>query len=171
MTEAKEPFAEVVAQVLHLVASPRDAALASEAAQALEAVLLPMHEIGEEVAPPPGLWDRIADRLDVTEDAPGTRTTVPDAGGWEPILPGLSRRMLYVNQEAGQAGYYLRFDDGAVLPSHAHDGDEHCIVISGRLQIGRSSFGPGTYHLAEQGQTHTEIRALEPTTVFILGAL
>lgn len=171
MTDAPDPIAEAVDQVLHLDAAPRDAAQASEAALALEALLLPLQEAGADVAPPPGLWDRIAERLDVTEDAPGTRTSVPDASGWEPLKPGLSRRMLYVNQPAGQAGYYLRFEAGAVLPGHAHAGDEHCIVISGRLQIGRSSFGPGTYHLAEQGQAHTEIRALEPTTVFILGAL
>ncbi len=136
----------------------------------LEDLLLPMHT-GQETAPSPALWEAIEANLDAREDAPGTRTVRPTDGTWEMIAPGVERQMVFIDRDANQGGYYLRFATDAVLPSHSHDHHEHCVVLSGQLRLGRSRFGPGTYHFAERGHDHPPIIAEEEAMVFILGSL
>lgn len=124
-----------------------------------------------DTAPPPDLWDRIEARIDHADKAPGTRTIAADEGVWEDAAPGIRRKIVHVDRRAGTQSYFVRMEKGAVMPTHAHGADEHCIVLSGRLRVGGATFGPGTYHFAQSGVDHVELIAVEPAEFFIHGGL
>lgn len=123
------------------------------------------------LSPPDDLWDRIDARIDMGDSAPGTRSVTAAEGIWERLAPGIERKVVHVNRNEGSQCFFVRMKQGAVLPSHAHHLDEHCVVLTGRLRVGTGEFGPGTYHFAKSQSDHVEIVAIEAVEFFIYGAL
>ncbi|HZR03598.1 MAG TPA: cupin domain-containing protein [Burkholderiales bacterium] len=122
------------------------------------------------VQPPPdraaALKQRILERFRNEQRSPEhTLTVFADAGTWKTIMPGIHVKPLHAD-ETGRS-FLLRLDPGAVLPSHAHDGDEECMVIAGELYLGDFRVGPGDYHLAQHGSHHGDIHAPHGALVFL----
>lgn len=91
-------------------------------------------------------------------------------GGWQPFKDGVAIKVLREN--AGTLSYLLRLAPGAVLPPHRHPQDEECIVLDGRLRVGRRiEIGPGSYHLAHGGALHATISTETGATIFLRGAV
>lgn len=110
------------------------------------------------------LMDRVAD-TDCTH-----LTIAGDEGQWRPFGSGV--RIKVLREHAGVLSYLLRLEPGASLPPHRHPQDEECIVIEGRLQVGKNvEFGPGSYHLAHGGALHATIRTETGATIFLRGAV
>lgn len=110
------------------------------------------------------LFDRVA-------DADASHLTI-DAhdGDWQPFLDGV--RIKVLREQAGVLSYLLQLQPGATLPPHRHPQDEECLVLEGRLQVGRSiELGPGGYHLAHQGALHATISTPTGATIFLRGAV
>lgn len=126
---------------------------------------------GGAVAPPPGLWRRIAATIADARASPGTQSRRGGPEGWEVIAPGLEKRLLHVDRAAGTQSYFLRVAAGAEIPRHAHAMDEHCVLLEGELEVGGARFGPGDFQLGLAGFDHAPIRAASPAMVFIHGEL
>ena len=139
-------------------------------AQELEAALLPLQP-SSDAALSPALWDRIVERIEQEHLAPGTTTMTRDEGAWEPLAPGVERKVVHVDAVAGRQSFFVRMRAGAVLPAHEHRADEHCAILEGELEIGGAVYGAGTFHFAEQGVPHVPITARTDAVFFIHGAL
>ncbi|MEE9453617.1 MAG: cupin domain-containing protein [Paracoccaceae bacterium] len=120
-----------------------------------------------ESALPDTLWSGIEARLTEAGVTPGIRTIQPDAGVWECITPGVERKIVHQDPSRRTLSYFLRLRTGAVLPEHDHPGDEHCVVLTGTLQIGDTVFAAGSYQFAAQGMPHPIVTAQSPALVFI----
>ena len=91
-------------------------------------------------------------------------------GEWRRFLPGIERKVLHVG--AGVMSYLLRFEPGAVLPAHRHPVDEECVVIQGRLRIGRDiDLGPGGFHRVGQGILDAPSTSDEGCVIYLRGAV
>jgi quercetin dioxygenase-like cupin family protein len=109
--------------------------------------------------------------LDRVADADGSHLTVDaDDGDWQPFLDGI--RIKVLREQAGVLSYLLQLQPGATLPPHRHPQDEECLVLEGRLLVGRSiELGPGGYHLAHEGALHATISTPTGATIFLRGAV
>ncbi len=125
----------------------------------------------DDSAAPDSLWQKISAAIDDINTAPGTRTLRQTNAVWETIAPGIQRRSLLIDRAQGTHSYYVRMRKGAVLPSHAHDMTEQCVVLEGELSIGGTRFGKGDFHVADPGHVHSEIKAETDAVFFIFGAL
>ncbi len=141
-----------------------------EVAANAEATLLPLQG-DDEAAPSSGLWERIAAKVDEAEAIPGTMTIPMSEGTWEPLAPGIERKVVHLDRQAGTQSCFLRMRAGAVLPPHDHGADEHCVVMQGDVEVGGKTFGAGAYHLASKGTPHLPITARSDAVLFIHGAL
>jgi ChrR Cupin-like domain len=94
-----------------------------------------------------------------------TRTVYCNVGKWTLVAPGVSMKILHVD-DRGQS-FLLRLDPGATLPAHPHDSDEECIVVEGELQLGDFNMRAGDYHLARLGSRHEDIFSPTGALVFI----
>jgi anti-sigma factor ChrR (cupin superfamily) len=132
----------------------------------LEALLAPLAAAAPPVPPPPALWERLSAALDaeIEREAAASTQRVTE-GSWEPYSPGVARRWLWDRRT-----FLLRIDAGAVLPAHAHDETEHCLVIQGMLAVGRLRIGPGDYHVGRAGTPHVEIGAPEGAIILVHNA-
>lgn len=120
---------------------------------------------------PAHLWERIAARLTTAEAVPGSRTLGVDDGVWETVGAGVERKLLMVDRGSGESSYYIRMAAGARLPRHRHSRDEHCVVLSGELEIAGQVFGAGVYHFVPSGVIHPVVTAHSDALFFICGAL
>jgi anti-sigma factor ChrR (cupin superfamily) len=85
--------------------------------------------------------------------------------GFEPFRPGVEIRPLYRTQN-GPAAAVLRYQAGASIPSHAHDGYEHIFVLSGEQSDERGTYPAGTLIVNPPGTSHTVIS--EPGCVVLV---
>ncbi len=110
------------------------------------------------------LLDRVAD-----EHTDAHTTVQPDESSWSPFIPGVEIRVLH--ERAGAMSYLLRLQPGAKLPPHRHRHDETCVVLEGRVRIGRDlEIGPGGYHLAAEGTLHATVQSDSGALLFLHGA-
>lgn len=119
----------------------------------------------------PAVLARVRTRLmqNIAADASGRHVTVtPEGGQWRDFLPGIQRKVLH--EQSGLMSYLLRFAPGAVLPAHRHPVDEECVVIEGRLRIGKLTLEAGGFHLARQGLPHGDIESREGAVIYLRGA-
>jgi anti-sigma factor ChrR (cupin superfamily) len=129
-------------------AQPGDEALLARVAQRLSAKI-------------PALAHTTAPQV-VTIDAPD--------GRWRDFLPGVQRKTLL--RQGDIVSVLLKLDAGAGLPPHHHHADEECVVLQGRLRLhDGTEIGPGGFHWVAEGTDHAELIALEPTTIYLRGAL
>jgi quercetin dioxygenase-like cupin family protein len=130
-----------------------DPALANEIAF-WNARLEPLLDVTD-VQPPPGLFDRIQAAIAVrASDLPGTTTIRADEGGWETLVPGVERKVLWSAGSNGRVTFLIRGQPGARFPAHPHADDEECYVLAGDITFGRLTLHAGDYHLAARGAPH-----------------
>ncbi len=102
------------------------------------------------------LFERISNSLEGPE---GTMTLRRDEGQWHHFLDKVRIKVLRTDPQAGNQTVLLKLEPGAVLPRHAHDQEEECLVLSGRVCFGDFCLGPGDFHLAKAGMRHEQMSA------------
>lgn len=80
-------------------------------------------------------------------------TVRPTEPGWQPMAPGVMRKLLF---SAGDAQSWLvRLSPGSAVPGHPHTIDEECVVLEGTLCIGDDIvLHAGDFHVGRKGSTH-----------------
>lgn len=144
----------------------RDAAsdpdLAAEMAR-MARELSPLLLDAPEVEPPADMFDRIKAAIAAIPKAEaatlaGSRTVRAGEGKWEPLCPGIERKMLWHDRARKRITFLIRAQAGAEFPSHHHDDDEEAYLLSGDLAFDDLVLGPGDYHLARPGLKHPVAR-------------
>lgn len=121
----------------------------------------------EPLAPPPGVRERV---LAAARGTP--HYTLRALEAWTPSgLPGISAKVLAVDQSRGLVTMLLRGEAGARYPSHRHTTPEECYVVRGRIRIGGLELAAGDFHHAEFDTDHDEITVLESAEVLLVGAI
>ena len=74
-----------------------------------------------EVEPPADLFDRIKAAIAASAKpqaalAPAAARCAPDEGRWEPLCPGIERKMLWHDREKGRITFLIRAQPGAEFP-------------------------------------------------------
>lgn len=132
----------------------------------------------EPVAPPDRLKQRLFAQLELEEPGsapPGTsaetsQTPPPAPVGrrnrdlyiqraakarWrESGIPGVMRRVLWLDSERNQYSALLKCAPGAVFPEHVHPGPEEVLLLEGDLTVGDIELGPGDYQRSAAGSLH-----------------
>ena len=97
------------------------------------------------IAPPPGLWARIAGELGGPSAVPaGIEVGRLAEGRWRRLAPGVEIKPLW-----GKRTFLIRCEAGATVPEHRHRSYEHTLILSGDIE-GRH--GPGDYLGAPEGR-------------------
>ena len=139
----------------------RDAAadpmLAAEIAR-YDRDLSPLLTDAPEVEPPADLFDRIKSAI-ATDAKPrgaptGSRTVRAEEGKWEPLVPGIERKVMYFDRARKRVTLLIRAQAGAEFPAHEHDDDEELYVLSGDLSFDDLVLNAGDYHVARAGERH-----------------
>lgn len=94
------------------------------------------------------------------------RTVRADAGVWEPVAPGVERKLLWESGEATSC--LIRLAPGAEFPSHDHSLDEECMVLEGSLRIGSTLLlRAGDFHVGVKGVVHEVVGTDEGCLCFL----
>lgn len=98
--------------------------------------------------------------------------TVKAADAWsESGVPGITAKVLAIDQPRGLVTLLLRGEAGARYPAHRHTGPEECYVVSGAIRIGDLELHAGDFHHAESDSDHDEIVALQRSEVLLVAAI
>lgn len=82
--------------------------------------------------------------------------TKPDLSQVElaPFRAGVEKGRLFHDVETGEEVAVLRYQPGASVPPHRHDGYEYIFVLEGSQKDARGSYGPGTLVVNPPGSEH-----------------
>ena len=104
------------------------------------------------VSPPAAIRDRL---LGLVTSQTFTRSA--DDGPWEATpVPGLTRRVLFVDRPNNRVTCLLRLSPGGRLPAHPHTGVEEVFMLEGELHAPHWVLRPGDYQRSEAGTEHVE---------------
>ena len=135
-----------------------------------ELVALALAELAAGPAPPPAVKARLMSQIagDSTLPAGFSIRMIRDHD-WVPHpVPGIRMKVLSINQRSGYATLLLDVQPGTHFPSHHHDGDEECYVVSGSvITLGRR-LGPGDLVHADAGTDHAELWTDEGAMVLLV---
>jgi anti-sigma factor ChrR (cupin superfamily) len=123
------------------------------------------------VDPPTGLWEKIEAALDDAEAEPYGLTIHADERHWSTLIPGVEKKVLFVDQTAGYESYLLRLAPGARIPAHPHAMTEECVVLEGELSIGDLRVAAGDYHMVSAGTTHPVVYTEKGALIYLRGEL
>ena len=152
---------DLQAQLATLPADEQDAVARLYDSALLVAAAVEPHD------PPPHVRDRV---LAATREP--AQYTVRAAAAWdESGIPGITAKVLAVDQARGLVTLLLRGAAGARYPSHHHSAPEECYVVSGRIAIGDLVLQAGDFHHADSDSDHGEILALEASDVLLVAAI
>lgn len=151
-----------------------DPALAAEIAS-VDHELSPLLLDAPEVEPPAYVFDRIKQHIDAIPRADamalaGSRTVRANEGRWEPLVPGIERKVLSFDREQKRVTLLIRAQPGAEFPAHHHDEDEESYVLSGDLIFDDLVLNAGDYHLARAGQRHPVGRTRQGCMLLVTAA-
>jgi anti-sigma factor ChrR (cupin superfamily) len=109
--------------------------------------------------PPAGTFDRVMARIEAAgvkevPALPGTVTLRAGEGAWEHVARGVEKRTLWDDPATGRHAFLVRVAPGGIVPVHAHDADEECLMIEGDLSFGPLTLKAGDFHLAKRGIMH-----------------
>ncbi len=105
-------------------------------------------------APPPGLRQRLLDRIAASSPA-GIEVRYASGAQWRPMgTPGVTYRQLYMDPASGMVTILVRMAPGARYPSHLHTRAEQCLVIEGDLRQPGDVLRAGDFVLAREGSVH-----------------
>jgi quercetin dioxygenase-like cupin family protein len=118
-------------------------------------ILAPLEDGDDAEIPPAGLFEKILNRIDeVGLQLPGTFTQRGAAADWIVHSPGITYRVLNIDDKLKRQSLLVKMQPGAIYNSHHHDVDEECLVIEGDLQFGDLRLHAGDFHLATPAMVH-----------------
>jgi len=135
-----------------------------------ELVAVALAELAAGPAPPPGVKARLMSQIAGDSALPtGFSIRMIRDNDWVPHpVPGIRMKVLSVNKRSGYATLLLDVQPGTRFPSHHHDGDEECYVVSGSvITLGRR-LGPGDFVHADAGTDHGELWTDEGAMVLLV---
>jgi len=135
-----------------------------------ELVAVALAELASGPAPPPGVKARLMSQIAGDSALPaGFSIRMIRDNDWVPHpVPGIRMKVLSVNNRSGYATLLLDVQPGTRFPSHHHDGDEECYVVSGSvITLGRR-LGPGDFVHADAGTDHGELWTDEGAMVLLV---
>lgn len=87
------------------------------------------------------------------------------AADWAPMLPGVQAKTVWVDEASNRRALLIRFDAGAALTRHVHDGDEVLYVLDGTVSDDHGTVTAGNVGYRPPGCTHT-VRSETGATTF-----
>ena len=84
---------------------------------------------------------------------------------WMPYRDGVRIHRLYGAGEAGPSAALLRYEPGASIPRHVHQGYEHLYVLHGTQVDARGTHAAGTLVINPPGSSHAVV---SPTGCVVL---
>ncbi|MDD2658127.1 MAG: cupin domain-containing protein [Methylococcales bacterium] len=75
--------------------------------------------------------------------------------GWSILGKGVHFRLLFHEPDTGYRAGLIRYEPGASVPFHRHDGDEHIYILSGSQQDERGLYRAGSYIYNPEGSEHS----------------
>jgi anti-sigma factor ChrR (cupin superfamily) len=132
------------------------------------AVALAAEAAGPE--PRPSVKARLMSRIAEAAAIPsGFRFEFAADNTWRPHpVPGITMKVLSVNERSGYATLLLDVQPGTRFPAHHHGGDEECFVISGSVHTLGRRLGPGDFVHADAGTDHAELYTDEGARVLLV---
>lgn len=100
-------------------------------------------------------------------DGPPIHTVFASDEGWEAVAEGAFRKLLW--RDGDVMSRLVRLAPGAALPSHGHDGEEECMMLSGEAWFGDVLVRAGEFHLAPGGSVHLETVSETGGLAFVRG--
>ncbi|MDJ0706872.1 MAG: cupin domain-containing protein [Leptolyngbyaceae cyanobacterium MO_188.B28] len=76
---------------------------------------------------------------------------------WRPFRPGIEIYRLYGDGQHGPTAALLRYEPGAAVPKHTHQGYEHIIVLSGSQRDHCGVYSAGSLVINPPGSGHTVV--------------
>jgi anti-sigma factor ChrR (cupin superfamily) len=77
--------------------------------------------------------------------------------GWAPFREGIEILRLHGDGVQGPAAALLRYQPGARVPMHIHQGYEHVLVLTGSQRDEHGRYGPGTWLVHAPGTRHSVV--------------
>jgi anti-sigma factor ChrR (cupin superfamily) len=74
--------------------------------------------------------------------------------GYEPLRPGIDILYLYRDDAAGSSCALLKYQPGAEVPEHVHQGFEHVYVLAGEQSDDRGTYRKGSFVINPPGTAH-----------------
>ncbi len=94
------------------------------------------------------------------------RTVRADGGEWEPVGPGVERKLLWETADATSC--LVRLAPGASFPPHGHPIDEESVILEGSLRIGADLLlRVGDFHVGLRGVEHETVSTDEGCLCFL----
>lgn len=123
--------------------------------EAWERRLVPLALAAPAVPPSDDVLFRIERRLDamVSPDYRGITIRARE-GRWHEWVPGVRAKLLNRRDDVNRGSFLVEVDPGAVFPTHPHEDDEECYMISGDLWFGDLELLAGDFHFAPRGTVH-----------------
>ncbi len=113
----------------------------------------------EPVAPPASVRASI---LEAIRHTPQNSVTIRSAEGrWKPVVAGVEIKRLSRDPERRTVTLLMRFQPGAELPEHHHQGNEQTFVLEGSCCIGSVCISKGDFHMVDAGETHGNVVSKE----------
>lgn len=91
--------------------------------------------------------------------------------GWQAHpIPGITVKVLSVDDKTGVATLLIKAAPGTTYPAHHHSGSEGCYVIEGEVLVAGRRIGPGDFHLADADSDHDPLYTESGATVLLVCA-
>ena len=74
--------------------------------------------------------------------------------GYEPLRPGVDILYLYRDDASGGSCAILKYQPGAEVPEHVHQGIEHVYVLAGEQSDERGTYAQGSFVINPPGTAH-----------------
>jgi len=139
-----------------------DCAACRDEVRAFEQVSGELGLVAEPVVPSPGVRASV---LEAVGRPPFEFVTTAD-GEWMPVSDGVAHKLLAGRPGMTSKSYLLRIDAGHAVPYHAHAAFEHCLVVSGTVELAGRTLTAGDFHLAARGSVHEVVSS--PTGCVLL---
>lgn len=123
------------------------------------------------VAPPPGLRERIMERVRSAHPPTTLRTIRAGGEGWTEFIPGIRFKILHRDEAGGTNSLLARLDPGATMPPHIHGTNEECLVLEGEITLGDVTVRAGDYHFAPKGAEHGALSTRTGALIFLRSGL
>jgi anti-sigma factor ChrR (cupin superfamily) len=104
----------------------------------------------EAVAPSPELKRKTLEALQQTHFF----SLRSSEGQWQAISPGITRKILFADNQNQRTTMLIRMAAGSQLFSHRHAGAEELFILEGDCVAQGGRLNAGDYHRAEGGSTH-----------------
>jgi len=142
-----------------------------EGERALRELVPALRAVAEEIVPVPPPPKLKADLL-AQVTGPRCEFAFADDGAFVPTpFPGVTMRIVHLDQTRRQFSAFLKLAPGAQFPTHHHDGPEECVVLQGELIVGRVRMRAGDYQRSDADSEHDVQRSETGAMAFVTAPL